>query len=75
MVGWKDIKIYEKIYEWLNGQENNYEKNRWIKNRWMDKNGRLDGYNTWMVGWIKKWMDRKKIDDGWKDIKNKQMYR
>ena len=26
MVGWKDIKIYEKIYEWLNGQENNYEK-------------------------------------------------
>ena len=31
------------------------------------KNGRLDGYKTWMVGWIK-------IKHGWlKGYKNKQM--
>ena len=34
----------------------------WIKNRWMDKNGRLDGYNTRMVGWIKnEWIEKKQM--------------
>ena len=28
MVGY--TKINELIYEWLNGQENNYEINRWM---------------------------------------------